>query len=392
MQEKQLKILKKFLIQDPDWMWDEWNLYFHFDSLVSLLKDYEFELKTATEGVDYVCSLGKSGIVFATYIALLAKKPLIIFSVGEFMNEGAYVIGFSDNDKGRIKGSKILVVDSHTHTGNTFRMMNDYLEAAKVNSATWFVIADCRDIDLKVQMKKQYDVRSLFDFEEEMRSEFLKIIKNKYLLSRESFWMKDQEYWLGRDDFRLNVNSEDKSFIDQVDSKVQYFNIKEFLKYDSNAFVPIDIYVDVMRFKKITDHFNESVCYGSTNEKDKCLIVPMTLAAVPIAVSVGFLHLERKDSVKILFPLFRSDAYYREAINTMKGASVILIDDVLTTGGLIAAFYKKFLEKEDFVVILLSFMKLMIGVNEDQRYSKYYYYVASEVIDNNGCVVVGKYE
>jgi len=75
-------ILKACIIKDDSGSihWNEWRLLFRYDLLIELNSKLYRKIKELNFGeVDYVLSLGKSGIILGAIVSQILKKPLLLF-------------------------------------------------------------------------------------------------------------------------------------------------------------------------------------------------------------------------------------------------------------------------------------------------------------------------
>ncbi|NTW68578.1 MAG: hypothetical protein HGB23_01860 [Chlorobiaceae bacterium] len=385
------KVINNFILEDPTWMWDEWNFFFYFDDICDFFKSHEDDFKSIVDQSDVICSLGKSGMVFATYLSVITRKPLVVFSVGEFIHQGAYVIGFTKSEDQIVKGKKLLVVDSHIRSGNTIKMMGNYIAHNDVEDVKWLTIMDCRSAKKREEMHK-YDIRSICDFFPDIRNQVIKVTDDEFLLEDESFWMKKEEYWLGRDSIKLKFSNQDSSDkeIAEKQEKINYFDITLFDKSSNKYFIPLHCIKNSEYFGRMIGYFYDTLTQDEIDVDKKYLILPLTLGALPIAVSLAYSFYHSGCAVRFLFPLFRTEKYFRKKLDEVADYTVIIIDDVITTGGLIYAFYDKYLRDVFTDVNLIAPLKLKIGSNSDAKYAKYFYNVSKCIIDNGGKVIVGQ--
>jgi orotate phosphoribosyltransferase len=383
------ELLKKFVLEDPKWMWDEWNVFFDFDDFCVFLDSNNHKIKGLVDRADVICSLGKSGIVFAAYLSIISKKPLVVFSVGEFINKGAYVIGFTKSEDQFLKDKRILVVDSHVRSGNTIRMMKNYLDYNNILDASWLTVIDCRK-DEVVREMDAFEVKAICDLLTDNREKFVGLIGDESLLDDERFWMMKEAYWLGRETNKLDAAIKKIDEVEQIKKSIVYFNVDEYVDLEDGYFVPLSLFRDHKSFLGIVDYFYEKVFCGDSCVSKKVLFLPLTLGAVPVAVAMAYKCLQLGYSVKILYPLFRSEDYFKKKLLDVAGYKVIMIDDVVTTGGLIYSFYDKYIRGNFPDVNLVAPLKLQIGNHSDLEYGKYFYAIASEIVEKGGHVVIGK--
>jgi orotate phosphoribosyltransferase len=392
--ERDFEVLKRFVVKDPDYLWDEWGLYAHYNDFVGLIGGRKSECSSVVEGYgngaelgyDIICSVGKSGLIFASYLAIKYKKPLIVYSVGEFIDQGAYVIGYGEYEKEMIKGKRILMIDSHVRTGNTIGVING-LFLDKV-SMGWLVLLDCRE-DYDKMRSGGVNIKSIFAFDDKFREKLEADGVERSKLYDADFWMKKEMYWLGRNGLMISSES-DGGFVAEKSNEICILPMNKHLYRDTKSFCPLKVYTDVNEFEDVANAFLNNII-GCCNEK-KVLLITMTLGAVPLGVACAnkFYENEKKD-VGILFPLYRSEKYYKDLIDEYADGTIILMDDVITTGGMLYEFYKRYLKGQVRRVVLASMLKVFMQKEEEEekKFSSYFYRLVSDIIRCDGCVVVG---
>lgn len=386
--DNQLGVLSKFVLSDTEWMWDEWNFFFYFNDVCDFFKNKKDFFENILNQADVVCSLGKSGMVFAAYLSILARKPLIVFSVGEFIHQGGYVIGFTKEEDQFINGKRILVVDSHVRSGNTIKMMNNYIKSSDVSGVQWLTIMDCRETEKRNEFS-EYNIKSICDLYPNNYSHIKEIIGDEGLMRNDDFWMKREVYWLGRDHIKLDVKKLTTDDLKELEDKILYFDIKRYMPTSNKYFIPLEIIKNYDLFDEITNRFFVALNQSSLRKGGQYLLVPLTIGALPIAVSLAYRFYSSGSAVRLLYPLFRTEKYFDERLDEVNNYTVILIDDVITTGGIIYAFYDKYIHDKFKNVHLIAPLKLKIGKELDYKYDKYFYNVSKSIIKKGGCVMVG---
>lgn len=379
--------LDEFVILDDAWMWDEWNFYYDLSAVFSILYSRSDDIKEFTENYDIICSLGKSGLVFAAYLSVFYKKPLVIFSVGEFIDDGSYVIGLGKNEAQLIKGKSVLIVDSHVRSGNTMKSINHYfINKTKVG---WFVIMDCRPPSIMLEMRG-FNIKSLYTFNKDTQIRIENKTKKNDLFQNDDFWMKREKYWLGREDMIMKVDYNGDISFENIKNNIHEYDISKYLDISDGFVYPLELYYKADSYNKLTNYLYEIFSKGCNFETNKgYLFIPLTLGAVPLAVSLAIKYNIQSKDVKLLFPLYRSAEYYNSKVDNCKDYVVVMIDDVITTGGLAYSFYSKFIENKNDCVNIAALMKLRMQGENENEYAKYYCGLVEKISKKSGLIVVG---
>jgi hypothetical protein len=241
----------------------------------------------------------------------------------------------------------------------------------------------------KREGKNELEINSTYKLEEEIKNRFEEFLDDKsYRLKEDDFGMHDEKYWLadiGNSDVTGNINSQDKIDFEPT------FNINDFFVLKGNDFLPLSLYHNHDKFKQLLDLLDNKL---SIQEK-KILIVPLTLGIVPFAIGLGNRFVENSKEVKLFYPLYRSISFYLNRLKEFDFERVILMDDIILSGGVIYNFFQTFLRSySNLKIDVFSFnlYKIEDKKKTEGKMNFYFNFIYETTKKTGGKFIVGKYQ
>ncbi len=179
--------------------WDEWNFYSAGSNFLEAAEQIAQEISKDEYKESYVlCALSKSGLPLASVISIILRKPVVIYTIGEFFTyEGLPIIDVVEGEE--FKSCIWHLIDSHIHSGQTALLAANSIESkffAPIGKC--YVISDCRKEDAKEGF--QLKVEAIIDNTKSW--ELLKTIitedygQTEQVLEKDEFWTYHDKSWL----------------------------------------------------------------------------------------------------------------------------------------------------------------------------------------------------
>jgi adenine/guanine phosphoribosyltransferase-like PRPP-binding protein len=341
-----LRELRKYVIRQDDIsgddIWDEWKFYEDINYFSKVYKYFKNHFSEALSTSNYICSLGKSGLPLAAKLAFDTGKPLIIFSVSEFIKEERTFIMGIPNDKIDLSGANIFCADSHLRTGGTVRLADSILKSYHIDKIKYAVMFDTSE---KPDVTKGIDVYSLMQWSD--INKYLAISEER--IAKDDFWMKDDKYWItyAESDNKWELNNGDEQYDKVTEPEIILLEDEEKYLLDDNIEYakPLDLYYHVKLFKVFIDRTIKKL-NNIINTIDT--VVAMSVSAIPMAFvlanKISELNSSNNHEVKFIFLMNEPISYYKNNLSDRN--SLLLCDDIMLTGGLLHAV-RKLLVKDD---------------------------------------------
>lgn len=391
--------LKNFIINDEYLLWDEWGFYFNINSVINITEDNNNSafFSSLMQNTKYLCSLGKSGLVLTTILSEIKKLPIYIFSVGEFVDNGHYIIGLPKEVRWFLhhnaNDGEILVIDSHIRSGNTVFMAEKYFVG--LQSPKWFILFDCRDIPIKNKMQQHgINTQFLFNLESENEKKLItEKVKDLKLIENDDFWMKKEKYWLSPSKKResCNLNASNELTINEIEKSIIRINISKYIKHDNNFIIPQSLYWTYEGLEMFANNIlTQYLLNNPLNPEKHILLVTLSLGAVPLGVKVAYKLHQSNITSKLLYPLYRTEEYYKNIIESDNNIDqIVIIDDVFDTGGMLYEFCSRYLSAVKNKISIITIYKLSLAKKPALDYYKYFYNISKKVIERGGKIIVG---
>lgn len=319
--------------------WDEWSFYNDVSATLEVADKLHAEITKRIEinTVDYVIGLSKSGLPLASLMALKLNKPLLPFSIGElFGSTGETIIGFSDEIRQQIKGSSVLVFDSHVRSGETFRLYQKTINSLRISTLAFCVIADC---SMPVEPFSKCPLLFIYDSEK-----IHKMLSEKEAqIQLAKFWKNEPKHWLIPPEYldvKPNENSSTASRLKELNPDLTREAANHLIseKNGKKIFTPLELYLNNDLFSHVVD---EAVNYANAQSIDT--IVACSFLAIPMAIAISA-KIDTPGKIRFIFLGNGGVDYYRKKF--VDSSNIMFCDDVLATGGLAYKAYKNFIEHE----------------------------------------------
>jgi adenine/guanine phosphoribosyltransferase-like PRPP-binding protein len=349
-----LKDLKRYIIRKDDIsekdIWDEWKIYEDINYFSKVYKLFKNRFSEALSASNYICSLGKSGLPLAAKLAFDTGKPLIIFSVSEFVKEERTFIMGIPNDKIDLSGANIFCADSHLRTGGTVSLADSILKSYHIDKIKYAVMFDTSE---KPDVTEGIDVYSLMRWPDII--DYLQISEDR--IAEDDFWMKDDKYWItyAENDDKWDLNNGDKKDDKATSPEIILLENEEKCLLDDNFEYakPLDLYSNVNIFEVFIDRTIKKL-NNVINTIDT--VVAMSVSAIPMAFvlanKITELNSSNNHKVKFIFLMNEPISYYKKIFSDCN--SLLLCDDIMLTGGLLHAVRKLLVDDDKKIKSLVT--------------------------------------
>jgi orotate phosphoribosyltransferase len=314
----------KFVVEnDTKIYWDEWNFYSSNNNLIEAADALAKQLNDTDPYV--LCALSKSGLPLASVLSLILKKPLLIFTIGEFFTaEGLPIIEVVGGENYR--SFSWCLIDSHIHTGQTALLAETSIKSQySAHVKACYVIADCRKggafaLDVVSLYKRDRTWASLNEIAAK------KSIKPEPLLESNDFWMYHDKSWLT---YLPEDIADPKQNYLNVEVKSAQSNIRDII-LEEDVILPKNLFLDPNEFYSWMSNIANTFT-------DVDLIIASTIGGIPLAAALTYCFSEKNKAARFIFMGNNSLDYYKRLVQSHQNA--IIVDDVVSAGSIVAAIY-----------------------------------------------------
>ena len=313
--------------------WDEWNFYASGSNFLEAAEQIAQQISDDENKESYVlCALSKSGLPLASVISIILRKPLIIYTIGEFFTyEGLPIIDIVEGEE--FKSCIWHLIDSHIHSGQTALLAASSIDSKfSAPIGKCYVISDCRKEDAKEEF--QLKVGALIDSTETWE-QLTTIITKDYDkpeqdLEKDEFWTYHDKSWLTS--LPREMCEPEKNVIKiksiKIGEEIKKIILKEDMIYPSNILLNPDEFASYV--EKIAELWN-----------DVDTVIACSVGGIPLASAVCYALYKRKILARFVFLGNNNIDYFQDIFKQSKKA--IIVDDVVSAGSLMATTYNIFI-------------------------------------------------